>query len=101
MKLMGITLLIDYGPPLFTLLQLEMPTDGAKSGQFDQPLMARSHQNFPFVPAMKLLRIMLRNRCWPTTFHIIISRKYQWMVLELVDVITPQSIVPFLPWLDN
>ena len=71
MKLMGITLLIDYGPPLFTLLQLEMSTDGAKSGQFDQPLMARSHQNFPFVPAMKLLRIMLRNRCWPTTFHII------------------------------
>ena len=29
---------IDVGPPLFTLLKLEMPTDGARSGWCDQPL---------------------------------------------------------------
>ena len=34
-------------------------------------LMPRSHQTFHPVPAVKLLRIMLRNRCWPTTFHTI------------------------------
>ena len=35
-------------------------------------LMPRSHQTFRPVLAVKLLRIMLRNRCWPTTFHTII-----------------------------
>ena len=34
-------------------------------------LMPRSHQTFRPVLAVKLLGIMLRNRCWPTTFHII------------------------------
>ena len=34
-------------------------------------LMSQSHQCFFPVSAMKLLRIMLRNRCWPTTFHTI------------------------------
>ena len=32
---------------------------------------ARSHQTFRPVLAVKLLGIMLRNRCWPTTFHTI------------------------------
>ena len=34
-------------------------------------LMPRSHQRFLPVPTVTLLGIMLRNRCWPTTFHII------------------------------
>ena len=62
---------IDVGPPLFTLLQLEMLTDGAWTSRCDQPLMPWSHQNFHPVPVVKLLRIMLRNKCWPTTFHSI------------------------------
>ena len=33
--------------------------------------MAQPNQNFGPVPAVKLLGIMLRNRCWPTTFHTI------------------------------
>ena len=32
-------------------------------------LMPRSHQTFRLAPTMKLLETMLRNRCWPTTFH--------------------------------
>ena len=31
--------------------------------------MPRSHQNFRPIPAVKLLGILLRSRCWPTTFH--------------------------------
>jgi hypothetical protein len=34
-------------------------------------LMPRSHQTFHPVLAVKLLGFMLRNRCWPTTFHTI------------------------------
>ena len=37
-KLLGIMFRIDVGPPLFTLLQPEMPTDGARSCRCDQPL---------------------------------------------------------------
>ena len=33
--------------------------------------MPRSHQTSRSVLAVKLLGTMLRNRCWPTTFHII------------------------------
>ena len=34
-------------------------------------LMPRSHQTFCLVRAVRLLGIMFRNRCWPTTFRII------------------------------
>ena len=36
--------------------------------------MPRSHQTFHPVRAMKLLGIMLRNRCWPTTFHTTLAK---------------------------
>ena len=61
---------IDGGPPFSTLLQSEMPTNGAWSGWCDQPLVPRSHQTFRLIPAVKLLK----NRCWPTIFHTIIVR---------------------------
>jgi hypothetical protein len=35
---------IDIGPPFFILLQPEMPTDGARSVQCDQPLRGWSHR---------------------------------------------------------
>ena len=34
-------------------------------------LMPRSHRTFRPVPTMKLLEIMLRSKCQPTTFHTI------------------------------
>ena len=37
MKLLG-----DASPPLFTLLQPEMPTDGTTCGQYDRPLSLRN-----------------------------------------------------------
>ena len=52
-----ITLLNDVGPQNRTMGCWE--------------LMPRSHQPFCQLPAMKLLRSMLRNRCWPTTFPTI------------------------------
>jgi hypothetical protein len=33
--------------------------------------MPRSHQTLRMVPTVKLLGIMFRNRCWPTTFDTI------------------------------
>jgi hypothetical protein len=33
--------------------------------------MPQSHHDFRPVPTKKLVRIMLRNRCWPTAFHTI------------------------------
>ena len=34
-KLLGIMLRMDVGPPLFTQLQSEMPTDGVTTGRYD------------------------------------------------------------------
>ena len=34
-------------------------------------LMPRSHQTFRPIPTMKIVGVMLRNRCKPTTFHTI------------------------------
>ena len=85
---------IDVGSPLFTLLQLEMPTNGVTiyntismllGGQRcnigcdlvrnsippRSKFMPPSHQTFRPVWAMNLLGILLRNRCWLTTFHTI------------------------------
>ena len=45
--------------------------DDVKIGRCDQLLMPQSHQIFHMVLVMKLLGIVLRNRCWPTTFHTI------------------------------
>ena len=67
----GLCLGIDVGPPLLTLLRPEMPTDGARSGRCDQPLMPLSHPYVRPAPTVKLLGTMLRNRSWPTTFHTI------------------------------
>ena len=39
--------------------------------------------------AVKLLGIMLRNRCWPTTFHMIVQLKMLTIVLEYAGVINP------------
>ena len=87
---------IDVGSPLFTLLQLDMPTNGVTifntismlpGGQRcdigcdlvrnsippRSKFMPSSHQTFCPVWAIKLLGILLRNRCWLTTFHIITS----------------------------
>ena len=36
-------------------------------------LMSRSHQNLCLVLTMKLLGIVLRNRCWPIIFHTVTS----------------------------
>ena len=36
-------------------------------------VMPQSHQTFRPVPAVKLLEIMLRNRCWPTTSQSVIA----------------------------
>ena len=38
---------------------------------FELELRGRSHQTFCPDPAVKLPGIMLRNRCWPTTFYTI------------------------------
>ena len=39
--------------------------------RWESTLMPRSYQNFRPVPTVKLLRIMLRYRCWPIIFHSI------------------------------
>jgi len=46
--------------------------DGVSTGRHDHPLvMLRSHQTFRPVLAVKLLGMMFKNGCWPTTFHTI------------------------------
>ena len=67
-KLLGIMFRYRCWPTTFTLLQLEMPTDGVWTGQRDQPSMPWSHQTFRLVPTVKLIGIMSKNGCWPTTF---------------------------------
>ena len=53
--------------------------------------MLQSHQNFDLVLAVKLLKIMLRNWCWPTTFHTITARL---TVSEVADVMSPSQLAP-------
>ena len=48
-----------------------MPTDGVRIGLCDEPLMPRSQQSFCPILAVKLLGVMVRNRCRPTTFHTV------------------------------
>ena len=54
------------------------------------PIMPRSHQPFHSVLVVKLLGIMLRNRCWPATFHTITDRDadrwcQKWLVWLALD----------------
>ena len=44
-----------------------------EAAQLINPSAYTQHQTFRPVLAVKLLRIMFRNRCWPTTFHTIIT----------------------------
>jgi hypothetical protein len=83
---------IDVGPPLFTLLEPEMSTDDVKTGRCDQPIMPQSHQTFHPVPTMKLLGIMFKNRCWPTTFHTITAGDangwcLNWLVCHTTNIL--------------
>ena len=70
-KLLGLCSRIDLGPPLFTLLQLEMPTDGARIARCDRYLVPRSQQTSHPVQAMKLMGTMIRNRCCPPLFTVL------------------------------
>jgi hypothetical protein len=58
-------------PTTFHSITTEDADVASKNGRCDEPLMPRSHQISYPVLAVKLLGIMLRNRCWPTTFHTI------------------------------
>jgi hypothetical protein len=52
--------------------------------------MLRSHQTFHPVPAVKLLGITFRTRCWPTTFHTITAGDADGrMVSKVAGVISP------------
>ena len=43
-------------------------------GLSNPSLMPRPHQTSRLISALKLLRITLRNRCWPTTFNTLPAR---------------------------
>ena len=49
----------------------DLPSSNSTSSHF---MMPRSHQTFRPVPAVTLSGIMLINKCWSTTFHIITVR---------------------------
>ena len=48
--------------------RLELGRSSLKTADF----MARPHQTSRLVPAVKLLEIMFKNRCWPTTFSTLL-----------------------------
>ena len=54
--------------------------------------MPQSHQTLWLIPIVKLLKIMLRNRCWSTTFSHYYSGKCEHMIPELARVINPLII---------
>ena len=64
---------------------------GREGGHLNHLLMPRSHQTFRPVLAVKLLGIILRNRCWSTPFHTITTEDAERMVLELTGVISPSQ----------
>ena len=86
-------------PPLFTLLQLERPTDGVRSGRCDESPMPRSHQTFCPVLAVDLLGIMLRSRCWPATLHTITTGEADGWCLNWPVWLAPHDapITPTFP----
>lgn len=55
--------------------------------KWETPFMPRSNQILCPVLAMKLLRIMLKTRCWPTTCHIITTKDVNGMVSKLAGTI--------------
>ena len=63
-------------------------------------VIPRSPQTFRPVPAMKLLGIMFKYRCWPTTFHTITAGDangwcYNWLVRSASHApITPNFLHP-------
>jgi len=64
---------------------------GTSSSPLEQKRLPSSHQIFCSVPIIKLLRIMLKNRCWPTTFHHVTTEDvdgwcHKWLVWS-----TPQT----------
>ena len=52
--------------------------------------MPWSHQTFRPVPAVKILEIMLRNRCWPTTFCTITTEDVDGWCVNWLVWSTPQ-----------
>ena len=84
---------IDVGPPLFTLLQPELPTNGVRIGCCDQPLKFRSHQTFHLALAMKLLGITLRDRCRPTTLHTVTTKDAHGCCQEVAGMISPSDLL--------
>ena len=57
-------------------------------------LMPRSQQTFRPIPTVKLLRIMLRNRCWATTLHTITAEDVDGWCQNCMVWSTPQSNNP-------
>jgi hypothetical protein len=78
---LGLTLLLVIGDWRRSLLFMTNRTLDTNKDQFAWvPSHLRSiralswpdpHQRFRLVPAVKLLGIMLRNRCWLSLFHIV------------------------------
>ena len=59
-------------------------------------LTPQSHQNLHPVQTMKLLGTMLRNRCWPTTFHTITTGDVdKWCAQPLIEPIMGSSPIRF------
>ena len=54
-------------------------------------IMPRSHRTFHPVPAVKLLRILLRSRCWPTTFHTVAAKDADGWCHKWLVRLAPQS----------
>jgi hypothetical protein len=55
--------------------------------------MPQSHQTFRPNPNVKLLEIMLRNGCWPITFHTITTRDANGWCLKWLVWLAPQCQV--------
>jgi hypothetical protein len=68
---------IDVGPPLFTLLRPEMPTDGVWTGWCDQPL-SQSHYPNPLSIWPLLLSLTLN---FPSNPFFV----WWWEILQIID----------------
>ena len=62
------------GPQVDGPMWLAYYTYGEEVHRSIKSLMLQSHQKFRVVPVVRLLRIMLRNGCWLTTFHTITTK---------------------------
>ena len=59
---------------------------------YDDFLMQQSHQTFCLIATVKLLRIMLKNKWWPTTFHTITAEHVDGWCQKWAGVISPSVI---------